>query len=122
MLPELDKIKMILMDVDGVMTDGKLIYSSDGKELKEFNIQDGMGITLAREAGLKTGIITARKSEIVQRRAAELNYDVVEQGSSDKIKVYETSLHNRVILLADDHDIGGNFPADSEDIAALIPS
>ncbi len=86
---KLEKIRMILMDVDGVLTTGKIIYSSSGEELKEFDIQDGMGITLARMAGLKTGIITGRTSPMVQRRAEELKYDVISQGSFDKLPRYK---------------------------------
>ncbi len=88
-MKEIKKIKMILMDVDGVLTDGKIIFTSDGAELKEFNIQDGMGITLARMAGLKTGIITGRESIMVQRRAEELKYDIISQGSFKKFARYE---------------------------------
>ncbi len=85
----LKKIKIILMDVDGVLTDGKIIFTSAGNEIKEFNIQDGMAITLARMAGLKTGIITGRESKMVQRRAEELKYDVISQGSFKKLPRYE---------------------------------
>ena len=77
------------MDVDGVLTDGKIYYTSSGEEIKAFDIQDGMGITLARKAGLKTGIITGRRSEMVSRRAKELQYDVVLQGDSDKLAQFE---------------------------------
>ncbi len=77
------------MDVDGVLTDGEIIYSSEGEEIKKFNVQDGMGITLARMAGLKTGIITGRISEMVKRRAEELKFDVVSQGSFNKLPQYE---------------------------------
>jgi len=89
MKSKLVKIKLILMDVDGVLTDGEIIYSSDGAEIKKFNVQDGMGITLARMAGLKTGIITGRNSEMVKRRAEELKFDVVSQGSFNKLPQYE---------------------------------
>ncbi len=85
---KLEKIKMVLMDVDGVLTTGKIVYSSSGEELKEFDIQDGMGITLARMAGVKTGIITGRSSPMVQRRAEELKYDFISQGSFDKLPNY----------------------------------
>jgi len=88
MKPDLKKIKVVLMDVDGVMTNGKIVFTSSGEEIKEFNIQDGMAITMARLAGLKTGIITGRKSEMVQRRAEELQYDIILQGSSNKIEQY----------------------------------
>jgi len=77
------------MDVDGVMTNGEIIYSSSGDELKMFNVQDGMGITLARMAGLKTGIITGRNSELVRRRAEELKIDILSQGSFNKLPEYE---------------------------------
>ena len=89
MKSKLVKIKLILMDVDGVLTDGEIIYSSDGSEIKKFHVQDGMGITLARMAGLKTGIITGRISEMVKRRAEELKFDVVSQGSFNKLPQYE---------------------------------
>lgn len=89
MKSKLMKIKMLLMDVDGVLTDGDIIYTSEGDELKKFNVQDGMGITLARLAGLKTGIITSRESELVKRRAGELKFDVIEQGCKRKLKEYE---------------------------------
>ena len=88
-MEKLKSIKMILMDVDGVLTNGKLYFTSSGEEIKAFDIQDGMGITLARKAGLKTGIITGRFSEMVTRRAKELKYDVVLQGEDDKLAQYE---------------------------------
>jgi 3-deoxy-D-manno-octulosonate 8-phosphate phosphatase (KDO 8-P phosphatase) len=88
MKPDLTKIKMILMDVDGVMTDGKIVFTSAGEELKEFNIKDGMAITMAHMTDLKTGIITGRESQIVQRRAEELKYDVIVQGTTNKIEQY----------------------------------
>lgn len=89
MKEKLLKIKMLLLDVDGVLTGGEIIYSSSGEELKKFDIQDGMGITLARMAGLKTGIITGRTSDMVKRRAEELQFDVVSQGNFNKLKPYE---------------------------------
>ncbi len=75
--------KLLVSDVDGVMTDGSIIYSSNGSELKAFNIKDGLGIRLAGLIGLKVVILTGRKSEAVHRRAAELGIDVI-QGQSDK--------------------------------------
>ncbi len=89
MREKISKIKMILMDVDGVLTNGEIIYSSSGDELKIFHVQDGMGITLARMSGLKTGIVTGRMSALVERRAHELNIDVVSQGNFNKLPEYE---------------------------------
>jgi len=88
MKQKLKKIKMILFDVDGVLTDGSIIYSDKGTEIKAFNIQDGMGITLARKSGLLTGIITGRLSSMVSRRVEELKIDTVSQGSFDKLGPY----------------------------------
>ncbi len=89
MRKKLSQIRLILMDVDGVLTAGEIIYASSGDELKMFNVQDGMGITLARMAGLKTGILTGRKSELVQRRAEELQFDIISQGNFNKLPEYE---------------------------------
>ena len=97
---KLQRIKMILMDVDGVLTGGEIIYSAAGDEIKVFNIHDGMGITLARMAGLKTGIITGRMSEMVRRRAEELKFDAVVQGQVHKLAAYE-GIRERFRLLDD---------------------
>ncbi len=80
---------MILMDVDGVLTDGSIVFGSDSLEIKSFNVQDGLGITLARLGGLKTGIITGRKSKVVERRGKELKFDVISQGSFNKYPEFQ---------------------------------
>ena len=85
---KIQKIRMILMDVDGVLTDGSLIYGNRSEEFKQFNIHDGLGITMARIVGLKTGLITGRKSELVSRRARELRVDVIMQDSFYKLPAY----------------------------------
>jgi len=77
-------IKLIIMDVDGVLTDGKIILGSDGMEYKNFNVKDGMGITIAQHSGIKFAIITGRQSPIVTYRAKELKIDFVYQGIQDK--------------------------------------
>jgi len=64
------KIKFILMDVDGVMTSGMIVYDTNGIEIKHFNAHDGLGVKLARAAGIKTGIISARESGTIRKRAA----------------------------------------------------
>jgi len=86
------KIRVILLDVDGVLTDGGIIIGSKGHEQKRFDIQDGMGVTLARVAGLKVGLITGRNSDVVARRAKELKMDAVYQGSFNKLSDYEEAL------------------------------
>jgi 3-deoxy-D-manno-octulosonate 8-phosphate phosphatase (KDO 8-P phosphatase) len=79
-------IRCILSDVDGVMTDGRIIYDSAGSETKQFHVRDGLGIKLWMRAGFPFGIITARNSPMVDRRASELGIDHVSQGSGDKLK------------------------------------
>ncbi len=83
---KLKKIKLIFLDVDGVLTDGKIIYDSDGREYKQFHAHDGFGIVRAKQAGLKIGIMTGRSSMIVDKRAEKLGIDFVFQGIEDKLK------------------------------------
>jgi len=83
------KIKCIILDVDGVLTDGGVYITSDGSELyKPFFVRDGLAITLARKVGLSTAIITGRASSIVENRARELHIDLVYQGNLDKRAAY----------------------------------
>jgi 3-deoxy-D-manno-octulosonate 8-phosphate phosphatase (KDO 8-P phosphatase) len=89
---KLKKVRMLLMDVDGVLTDGSIILGTGNMELKCFNVQDGMGITLARYGDIKVGIITGRSSEAVTRRAEELHFDVLYQNARDKMDAYEEIL------------------------------
>lgn len=71
------KIKLLLLDVDGVLTDGKIILSTSGHETKNFDVQDGLGILFLRKAGLKCAIITARLSKVVKIRARQIGIDRV---------------------------------------------
>lgn len=92
------KIKLVILDVDGVLTDGKIIYDSEGRELKAFNIHDGHGIKLLHTIGIKTAIITGRQSKVVEIRAAELGITDVYQKARDKKSVYRELL-NRYQLM-----------------------
>ncbi|MDQ0185729.1 HAD-IIIA family hydrolase [Cytobacillus sp. FSL W7-1323] len=78
-------IRLIVLDVDGVLTDGKLLLSSSGEEVKAFHVHDGMGISLAKFVGIEVAIITGRRSAAVEKRAAELNINYVQQGVKDKV-------------------------------------
>ena len=80
---------MLLLDVDGVLTDGGIILIGRDEEAKRFDAQDGMGVTIARAAGLKVGIVTSRSSSVVERRAKELNLDELFQGAKRKTEVLE---------------------------------
>lgn len=91
-LEKAKNIRILLLDVDGVLTDGSLLYTSTGEEIKTFNTQDGFGITLLHQAGLKTGIITARKSPIVERRATELKMAHIYQGTRKKNEAFKEIL------------------------------
>lgn len=77
-------IKLLLLDIDGTMTNGKITYSSSGEELKSFCVKDGLAIDSWRKLGGHVAIITGRESQIVQRRASELKIDFVYQGVKDK--------------------------------------
>jgi 3-deoxy-D-manno-octulosonate 8-phosphate phosphatase (KDO 8-P phosphatase) len=79
-------IQLILSDVDGVLTDGGILYDNQGIETKRFHVHDGMGIRLWRKAGYRFGIITHRSSHIVKTRAAELGVDILRQGIDDKLQ------------------------------------
>lgn len=101
------KIKLLLMDVDGVMTDGRIYYlpyarggRGDGMlETKTFHSRDGFGIRLAHQAGLKTGLISGRVSPVVEHRARELGMHFIEQDALEKIEPYR-----RILQAAELHD------------------
>lgn len=84
----LAKIKLLLLDVDGVLTDGRIIYDNQGNELKAFDVKDGHGLKLLQRAGIEIGIITGRKSDLVARRAAELGISILYQGALRKLDPY----------------------------------
>ncbi len=92
LLPRAKKIRLLLLDVDGVLTDGTIVYTEDGGESKGFNTQDGFGLRMLQDSGVAVGVITARTSEAVSRRARELGFAHVYQGRKDKEAVYEEIL------------------------------
>lgn len=87
------KIRLMIFDVDGILTDGSLHFGADGEALKTFNVLDGQGIRLLQNAGIATAIISARQSPIVARRAADLGITHVRQGIHDKKTAYLQLLH-----------------------------
>lgn len=80
----LKKIKVLVMDVDGVLTDGKIIFDDKGGELKFFDVQDGLAVVILKRAGIKTAIITAKGSKVVERRAADMQVDKLYQDANNK--------------------------------------
>lgn len=109
------KIRLLLLDVDGVLTDGKLYYSEDGSEAKAFNIQDGQGIKLLQRNGIEVGIITGRSSNLLARRASELGIDMVVQGREDKLTALNELLEAHDYRLDEIAHVGDDLP----DIAVI---
>jgi 3-deoxy-D-manno-octulosonate 8-phosphate phosphatase (KDO 8-P phosphatase) len=102
------RIKLLLMDCDGVLTDGRLWLTEDGDDQKSFNTHDGLGLSLLHRAGLHSGIISGRNSRAVTRRASELGVEFVRQGDPDKIEAFEQLMRlagvnsNEVAFIGDD--------------------
>lgn len=110
------RVKLMIFDVDGILTDGSLHYGPDGESIKTFNVLDGHGIKLLQQSGVMTAIISARKSPIVARRAADLGIQHLFQGVHDKRTAFE-------MLLADtriDADACGFVGDDVIDLPILL--
>jgi 3-deoxy-D-manno-octulosonate 8-phosphate phosphatase (KDO 8-P phosphatase) len=88
-LQRAQRIKLILFDVDGVLTDGALLLHADGSESKRYDIKDGTGIVLAQRAGIRVGFLSARLSAATQQRATQLGVTLVHQGIHSKIETYD---------------------------------
>ena len=94
------RVKLILFDVDGVLTDGSLLLHNDGSESKRYDIKDGTGIVLAQRAGIRVGFLSARMSPATQQRATQLGVTLVHQGIASKLETYEQIADE--LLLADE--------------------
>ena len=88
----LKKIKLLILDVDGVLTDGRIIFDSNGIESKFFNVKDGHGIKMLQRSGVEVGIISGRESQVVYNRAVELGIGQVYQKALDKLVPYRQML------------------------------
>jgi 3-deoxy-D-manno-octulosonate 8-phosphate phosphatase (KDO 8-P phosphatase) len=86
------RLKLMIFDVDGVLTDGGLRYGSEGEVIKTFNVLDGHGIKLLQKSGVLTAIISARQSTIVARRASDLGINILLQGIDDKRSAFEKTI------------------------------
>jgi len=87
------KVRLAVFDVDGVLTDGRLIYSDDGRELKAFHVQDGFGLKRLMANGIEVAVITSRMSHMVTERTAELGIAHVYQGQASKLACFEQLIH-----------------------------
>ncbi len=85
-------IRIVLFDVDGVMTDGSLYYTDEGERLKRFHVHDGHGVKMLRNAGIKVAAISGRRSAMTERRLNELGFDAIEQGDDGKLAIAERLL------------------------------
>jgi len=104
---KLKRIKLLLLDVDGVLTDGSIIYNDNGTETKIFNVKDGLGIRLLMEAGIKVGIVTGRSSKTLYHRCKNLGISLIFDGVHEKTSVLEliseqTGLHAEEIAFVGD--------------------
>ncbi|MGD2079937.1 MAG: HAD-IIIA family hydrolase [Nitrospirota bacterium] len=86
------RVRLLIVDVDGVLTDGRIVLDNHGNELKFFHVRDGHGLKLLQRAGIEVAIVTGRESAVVERRAAELGIRLVHQGSKRKVEAYESIL------------------------------
>ena len=107
LLERAKRIKLLALDVDGVLTDGKIYFDSAGNELKAFNTRDGLGMAALQRCGIKLAIITGRESPMVTRRAAQLKVDYVYQARVDKLNAYmellqESGLEEQQVCFAGD--------------------
>ena len=104
------QIKLIVSDVDGVWTDGRIIYSDDQRETKEFNVRDGLGAKLAQRAGIVVALVTSRRSAAVERRARELGIVELSQGSANKLEETERIAQKLGIALNEVLYVGDDLP------------
>ena len=102
--------KLLLLDVDGVLTDGKLYFNNEGMETKAFNTLDGQGIKSLRKSGVEVGIITGRKSDLVKRRASDLGIKLLIQGREDKFTALQEMLETFPCELEQIAFMGDDYP------------
>src|SRR3954468_8091354 len=95
------RVKLVLLDVDGVLTDGKVLMHADGTESKRFDIKDGASLVWAQRVGLRVGLISARPSAVTERRAAELRIPLLVQSQGPKIRAYQQILRREKLADAD---------------------
>jgi 3-deoxy-D-manno-octulosonate 8-phosphate phosphatase (KDO 8-P phosphatase) len=103
-------IQLILMDCDGVLTDGRIILLPDGEEIKNFHVLDGQGVALAREAGLRVGVITGRVSRVLEKRATENRFDFIWQKADDKLAAFNSIVEQAGLSKEQVTFIGDDLP------------
>ncbi|WP_444894794.1 KdsC family phosphatase [Microbulbifer sp. JMSA004] len=106
----LKNIRWLVLDVDGVLTDGKLYFDNSGNELKTFNTLDGHGIKMLQNSGVRVAIITGRRSNVVERRAHDLGINKLIQGREDKFAALQELLSEESCRLEDIAYVGDDYP------------
>lgn len=104
------KIELLLLDVDGVLTDGSIVYTDDGAEIKRFHVRDGSGLKLWHVSGKRSAIVSGRSSKAVERRAAELGIAPVFQGRHEKLPAFEAVLTETGLRAEQVCAIGDDLP------------
>jgi len=103
-------VRLFVLDVDGILTDGRLFFGTDGEALKVFDVRDGHGVKLLREAGIEVAILSARRSPIVDRRARELGIAMVVQGATDKGASFAELARRQMLQPAQCGYMGDDWP------------
>lgn len=104
------RVKLMIFDVDGVLTDGGLLFTAQGDTMKSFNSMDGHGLKLLGEAGIRTAIITGRRSDIVLARAQELRVSHIYQGAADKVETFAALLREADVTAEQCGYMGDDWP------------
>jgi 3-deoxy-D-manno-octulosonate 8-phosphate phosphatase (KDO 8-P phosphatase) len=104
------RVRLMAFDVDGTLTDGGILISADGELFKRFSVRDGLGLVLLQQAGIRVALVTGRNSEIVSRRARELQIDTVLQGVADKAQAMRELCEQRGLSLEQAGFMGDDWP------------
>jgi 3-deoxy-D-manno-octulosonate 8-phosphate phosphatase (KDO 8-P phosphatase) len=104
------KVKLLLMDCDGVLTDGKIYFNEHGEETKAFNVKDGLGIVSLHRAGVMTGVISGRNFRALEVRAEELGIRFLRMGCADKVAEFENILADASVTPEETAYIGDDLP------------
>jgi len=105
-----ERIRLLLMDCDGVLTDGRIVLLPEGEDIKFFHSHDGQGLKLAAQAGLRTGVITTRASRVLERRVKEMKVHHLYQNTDNKIEAYEAILSEEGLSDEEVAFIGDDLP------------
>ena len=109
-IEKLKHIRLLLLDVDGVMTDGRIIYDDRGAEIKEFHVKDGLGIRMLMLAGVRVGIVTGRSSPALRHRCSNLGIDIVFDGVRNKAVVLDDIIRSQALTPDQIAFVGDDLP------------